>query len=168
MKDHIHNHNARPVISQLQNNSSEWFGHFYSNDDDAMLGQIFQMPETTRVNSISVYSDHVQHAGKVIFSLHQFDHEKHQWGPVLCKTELLVKKHNSAEWLEFDLPGVTLEKNKDYGFRLESSDALVSVGEVAWASRNKVMHGEEWCAHSNERSERYYNYFSLVFSVRAA
>jgi hypothetical protein len=165
MKNNMQQCNFKPILSQLQNNTSHWLGHFPSANEENMVGQTFEAPQSASLDSIRVYSDFVQRPGKVILTFHQFDHDLHQWGPVLGKAEVEAKKHHNAEWMDFQLPHLDLKKSSTYGFRLQSPDALLALGEVAWASKNKQLHGEEWCINNQEHIEHYYKYFSLVFSV---
>lgn len=154
-----------PVVSQLENNSSQWLGRLPSSPGEIMVGQTFVTPSSGKVGSINVYSEMIQNNGHVTITVHQFDELLHQWGPVLGTAVLDVKKQSHPDWLQFEIPEVKLEKNTCYGFRLKSEDALVAVSEVAWGNNNKGLKGEEWSAKNNEADGHYYNFFSLVFQV---
>ena len=62
------------------------------------------------------------------------------------------------------MPAVVLQKGKTYGFRLQSRNALVAIGEAAAGNRNP-FEGEEWHADTKNSQGRYYKYFSLSYKV---
>lgn len=153
------------VVSQLENNSSQWLGRIPSYPGEIMVGQTFCSSSAGKVGTIKVYSEMIQNNGKVTITVHQFDEVLHEWGAVLGTAVVDVKKQTHPDWLHFEFPEIKLEKNTFYGFRLKSEDALVAVSEVAWGNNNKCLQGEEWSSKTNEDEGQYYNFFSLVFQV---
>lgn len=152
-----------PALQQLHTNAYAWLGHMTNSSDDHVVGQTFDCPYEIDVERIQVFSSAVAHPGKVILTLHSFDKENKSWGPVLSTSELEVDDSKSESWLEFRLPPTHLRKNDTYGFRLNSSDALVAVGEVAWTNGDPQPAGEEF--HEDSENQRFFRYFSLAYKV---
>jgi hypothetical protein len=52
-----------------------------------------------------------------------------------------------------------------YGFRLQSPDAMIGIGEAASHAKQPFMFGHEWNADSIHERGRFFTYFSLAFKV---
>jgi hypothetical protein len=165
MKQTIYASHPHPALVQLHNNACFWIGHMHADPNDHLGGQTFECPADGELDSIQVYSAAVQRPGKVILTVHAFDKETKNWGPVLSSSELDVDGKNSEKWICFQLPAVVLHKNNNYGFRLKSTDALMAIGEAAWPNKSPFAYGEEWTGSSIDRLGHYFRYFSLAFKV---
>jgi hypothetical protein len=154
-----------PALEQLEKNASSWIGHMNAGSVDYLAGQTFENPAEGDLNGIQVYSDAVPHPGKVMLTFHLFNKESKSWGPVLSSSETEVGNNDAGHWINFNLPTVHLDKNKTYGFRLKSTDALIAIGEAVWLAKNSFTYGEEWNSRTDESSDHYYKYFSLAFKV---
>jgi hypothetical protein len=154
----------RPVVTQVQNNTSLWIGHLQTEPTEHYAGQIFECPVQGRLDNIQIYSSTVQLPGDMVLSLHQFDAKSKQWGPALGTATVAVEKNDEEKWIRFSLPAMSLMKNETYGFRLHANNAMVAIGEAASANRHPFA-GHEWHADSRDRSGHYYKYFSLAFKV---
>ncbi len=154
----------RPVITQVQNNTTLWIGHLQTEPTDHFAGQTFTCPASGELDNIQVYSAAVQNPGEVMLSLHSFDAENKTWGPTLASAIQEIEKNDEEKWIRFDLPPMPLHKNEIYGFRLYANNAMVAIGEAAAGTKNPFT-GEEWQADSKDQSGHYYHYFSLAFKV---
>ena len=154
----------RPVITQLQNNTTLWIGHLQTDPADHFAGQTFHCPVSGELNNIQIYSAAVQNPGEMMLSLHAFDPEQKYWGPALVSSTVAVQKTDEEKWIRFDLPPMPLHKNENYGFRIRATDAMIAIGEAAGGIQNPFA-GEEWHADSLDQDGHYYKYFSLAFKI---
>jgi hypothetical protein len=155
---------SRPVLTQTQNNTTLWIGHLQTDPTDHFAGQTFICPANGELNNIQVFSAAVQHPGELVLTLHAFDPESKNWGPILASSTREIEKTDEEKWIRFSLPPMPLHKNEIYGFRLHANDAMIAIGEAARGTDNPFT-GEEWHADSKDRNGHYYHYFSLAFKV---
>lgn len=165
MKVPFHPQGGSRRISQLQTNGCRWLGDFREETAEHMAGQTFQINQSGQLETISVYCEMVHRQGKVRMSLHRFDEEEHNWGPALGIQEMEIPKGSDPTWVDFNLGQVSLDGNSRYGFRLQTQDALIALGEAVWGNDKNDWTGEEWIAKGNEKGGHYFRYFSLVYSV---
>jgi hypothetical protein len=158
--NHLHH-----SLEQLHRNTCLWVGHMNASDTDHLAGQTFQCPEDGALKKIQVYSIAVSHPGKIILSLHEFDKQRKNWGNILSSAELEVDENDAENWMQFPLQSIQMHKDNTYGFRLQSPDTLVAIGEAAWPSKSPFTWGEEWNINNIENRDHYYRYFSLAFKV---
>ena len=159
------NTHSRPVITQTQNNTTLWIGHLENDPNDHFAGQTFTCPTAGQLNNIQVYSTAVHQPGDVELTLHEFDHHSKGWGPSLGHSSLLVEKADNAKWIRFSLPPVPLNKGATYGFRLQTRNAMIGLGEAATGMQQPFTFGHEWNADSVNQRGHFYSYFSLAFKV---
>jgi hypothetical protein len=155
---------SRPVLTQTQNNTTLWIGHLQTDPTDHFAGQTFTCPANGELNNIQVFSAAVQHPGELVLTLHAFDPENKNWGPILASSTREIEKSDEEKWIRFGLPPMPLHKNETYGFRLHANDAMIAIGEAAAGTENPFT-GEEWHADSKDRNGHYYHYFNLAFKV---
>jgi hypothetical protein len=156
---------TRPVITQTKNNTTLWIGHLISDPNDHFGGQTFKCPAEGTLDNIQVYSSAVQNPGEVTLTLHEFDPTSKTWGPAMGSSNLSLQKGDDARWIRFTLPSVILQKDVTYGFRLETHDALIALGEAASGTNQPFTFGHEWNADSKNKQGHYFTYFSLAFKV---
>lgn len=154
-----------PSLEQLHKNTCLWIGHMDAGPIDHFAGQTFECPNDGALNRIQVYSIAVSHPGKVILTLHEFDKESKSWGNILSSSEIGVDETNIDHWVQFPLQSIQLRKDNVYGFRLQSPDTLIAIGEAAWPSKYPFEYGEEWSINNVENKDHYYKYFSLAFKI---
>ena len=158
------NSRSRPVITQIENNTTLWIGHLQTDPTDHFAGQTFECPSTGELDNIQVFSSAVQDPGEMVLTLHSFDAENKTWGPQLVSAKVDIQKKDEEKWIRFDLPPVPLHRNETYGFRLHTNNGVIAIGEAASGTQNPFT-GEEWHADSKDQNGRYYRYFSLAFIV---
>jgi hypothetical protein len=158
--NHLH-----PSLEQLHRNTCLWIGHMNAWHTDHLAGQTFQCPEDGALKKIQVYSIAVSHPGKIILTLHEFENQRKNWGKVLSSAELEVTENDAENWMQFRLHPIQLQKDNTYGFRLQSPDTLIAIGEAAWPSKYPFEYGEEWSSNNLENKDHYFRYFSLAFRV---
>jgi hypothetical protein len=91
--------------------------------------------------------------------------QRRNWGNILSSSEIEVNENDSENWMHFPLRSIQVQKGNTYGFRLESPDTLIAIGEAAWPSKYPFEYGEEWSINNLENKDHYYKYFSLAFRV---
>src|SRR5215831_7227752 len=153
----------RPLITQVQNNTTLWIGHLETDPTDHFAGQTFICPASGELNNIQVFSAAVQTPGEIVLTVHFFDAENKDWGPQLVSARINVEKQDKEKWIRFDLPPIPMRKNETYGFRLYTN-AMIALGEAAAGMKNPFT-GEEWHADSINQRGNYYHYFSLAYKV---
>ena len=154
----------RPVITQVENNTTLWIGHLQTEATEHFAGQTFYCPASGELDNIQVFSAAVQTPGEIVLTLHSFDTENKAWGPQLVSAKREVQKNDEEKWIRFNLPPVPLHKGETYGFRLYTNNAMIAIGEAATGTQNPFR-GEEWHADSKDQNGHYYHYFSLAFKV---
>ena len=101
-----------------------------------------------------------------MMTIHSFDPQKNSWGPSLGSANVDCKPSDSGKWIAFNIPSVHLDKGKSYGFRLESHDCYMGVGEAAGSANKPPLNsGQEWQFNNNDQKGNAYSYFSLAFKV---
>jgi hypothetical protein len=153
-----------PALEQLHRNTCLWIGRMNSGPDH-LAGQTFNCPEDGSLNKIEVYSVAVSHPGKIVLTLHKFDKQTRTWGEVLSTSEITVDERDQESWMQFPLQAVLVRKDNTYGFRINSPDTLIALGEAAWPNKYPFEYGIEWNANNIENRDHYYRYFSLAFKV---
>jgi len=160
-----HSSHPRPVLTQTQNNTTLWIGHLQTDPTDHFAGQTFKCPSEGLLNNIQVYSSAVQHPGEMSLTLHEFDTTTKTWGPAIGNSSLALQRGDDARWIRFELQPVPLAKDVTYGFRLQTSNALIGIGEAASGVKQPFTFGHEWNGDSKDKTGRYFSYFSLAFKV---
>jgi hypothetical protein len=158
-------HTTRPLLTQTKNNTTLWIGHLKSDPTDHFAGQTFHCNTDGKLDNIQVFADAVQLPGEINLSLHAFDSSSKTWGEVLCNAKVNIHRNDESKWIRFDLPGIELNTGKTYGFRLNTNDAMVAIGEAASHSKQPFVFGQEWKADSGDKKGHFYSYFSLVFKI---
>ncbi|MBL0336677.1 MAG: hypothetical protein IPP73_15555 [Chitinophagaceae bacterium] len=155
-----------PVLTQTENNTTLWVGHFQNDPDDHFAGQTFNCPSEGQLDNIQVYSASVHHEGELQMTLHEFNTELKSWGDPIANSTFEIEKNDNARWIRFSLPPVDLRKGTTYGFRINSAgEAMVGLGEAATNTRKPFTFGHEWNADSRNLIGHFFSYFSLAFKV---
>ncbi len=156
---------ATSVLTQTDNNTTLWIGHFGNDPTDHFGGQTFTCPAAGTLDNIQVLTTAVQCPGELRLSLHEFDGDSLQWGHAIAESTIHVESTDLGKWIRFPLPSVYLKNNTGYGFRLQSGNAMIGLGEAASDNQHPFTFGREWHADSDNRQGHFYNYFSLAFKV---
>jgi hypothetical protein len=155
----------RPILSQTQNNTTLWLGHLSQNDNDHLAGQTFTCPSEGLIHNIQVYTSTVPKPGELRLTLHEFDCKTREWGPAIATSGKVIEKSDEARWVRFELDPLVLRQNSCYGFRLESPDAFVGLGEAVSHAQRPFPFGLSWTSGGANQRGEYFNYFSLAFKV---
>lgn len=159
---------VRPVLTQTENNTTLWIGHIKSDTNDRIAGQTFTCPSEGMLNNIQVYSSTVQEPGEVNLTLHEFDPLKNQWGPAICTSSLTLQKGDDARWIRFETEPLQLKEGVTYGFRLQTNNAHIGLGEAASHAKKPFSFGLAWNGDSNNQLGNFFRYFSLAFKVEVS
>ncbi len=166
MKVEIKNPPTHALLEQVTNNTTSWVGQRLRDNEDLATGQTFIATSEGDLEKIEVFPTIVTKPGKMILTLHNFDSQQKSWGPALGSASIDVNNSATGKWLAFKIPGMHLNKGKAYGFRLESPDTFVGVGEAAGSHQKPpFISGQEWQFTKNQKSEHSFSYFSLAFKV---
>jgi hypothetical protein len=155
----------RPVLTQVENNTTLWIGHLQTDPTDHFGGQTFTCPSDGQLDNIQLYAATVQYPGEIQLTLHQFDPSAKTWGPAIGESACQVQKTDYQKWIRFGLPPLQLNKAVTYGFRIHTPDAMIGLGEAARDTKHPFTFGHEWNANSANQKGYYYSYFSLAFKV---
>jgi len=165
MKTTTSGNHLHPALEQLHRNTCRWIGHINSGPADHFAGQTFKCPSEGLLDNIQVYSSAVQHPGEMSLTLHEFDDNTKTWGPSICNSSVQLQRGDDAKWIRFDLHPIALRKGATYGFRLQTSNALIGIGEAATGTKEPFTFGHEWSGDSKDMQGRFFTYFSLAFKV---
>lgn len=156
---------SKPILSQTQNNTTLWIGHLQTEAHDHQAGQTFTCPSDGLLNNIQVYSSAVTCPGELRLTLHEFDRESKTWGPPIAGSGVVLQKNDEARWIRFELEPLTLKKDACYGFRLQTEDAFIGLGEAVSHAKKPFAFGLSWMNDTRSKIGKYFNYFSLAFKV---
>ena len=158
-------HSSHPILSQTENNTTLWIGHSSADPTEHFGGQIFKSPAEGLVNNIQVYSSAVYQPGEISLTLHEFDTASKTWGPSIGNASRFLQLGDNKQWIRFGLEPVALQKDVTYGFRLQTNNALIGLGEAATGNKKPFNFGYEWNGDSNNAKGHFFTYFSLAFKV---
>ncbi|MES2429574.1 MAG: hypothetical protein V4556_01480 [Bacteroidota bacterium] len=154
------------VVEQVTNNTTSWIGHRRGDNKDVIGGQTFVATSEGDLEAIEVFSSIVTDTGKVVMTVHNFDTQNKSWGPALGSASVEFNKADTGKWVAFNLPGLHLNKGQSYGFKLESGEAFIGVGEAAGSYQQPPFtSGQEWRFTNNNKNGDAFSYFSLAFKV---
>ena len=156
---------VRPLLTQAEKNTTLWIGHLESDPTDHFGGQTFTCPADGQLDNIQLFAAAVQHPGDIQLTLHEFNPGSKTWGPSIAQSVFSVKKGDDHQWIRFILPQLQLRKAATYGFRVQTNDAMVGLGEAACDNQHPFTFGHEWNADSTNQRGHYFSYFSLAFKV---
>ncbi|MEO6489915.1 MAG: hypothetical protein ABIO04_08265 [Ferruginibacter sp.] len=156
----------RSTIEQVTNNTTGWVGQDPQQHTVMGKGQTFVAVNDADVDSIAVYANIISQPGNVLMTVHQYDPLEKAWGPAIGSASLRLTQHDTEKWVAFKLPTVHLNKGRSYGFKLESNDSFIGVGEAAGSAKQPpFISGQEWQFSDREQNGNAYSYFSLAFKV---
>lgn len=156
---------SQPVLTQAKTNTTLWIGHLPTHPTDHFGGQTFRCPVEGSLDNIQLFFSAIQYPGKITLTIHEFDNTTKTWGTPIESSDLLVKKDDHDRWVQFDFSYIRLEKDKVYGFRLQSANALVGIGEAESETKSPYTFGHQWKADSKNERGNYFSYFSLAFKI---
>lgn len=153
-------------VEQVTNNATSWIGQHPREKKEISRGQTFVAHTEGNVETIEVYTNIVTTPGNVMMTIHSFDHEKNSWGPALETSNLEINKSDSGKWVSFNIPSLHLNKGESYGFRLESQESFIGVGEAAGSAKQPPFSsGQEWHFSKQDQKADAFTYFSLAFKI---
>ncbi|MBS1757894.1 MAG: hypothetical protein JSU03_11490 [Bacteroidetes bacterium] len=156
---------SKLLAQQTTINTTSWVGHINDNKEIA-TGQTFMATTDGDVKSVEIYSNMVSKPGHVTMSLHAYDPQQKEWGHTIQSTNIEVKKNDTGKWVKFAVPGMHVDKGKIYGFKIESQDCFMGLGEAAGSSKlPPFTQGQEWKFVNNNAKIDSYNYFCLAFKI---
>ncbi len=159
---------VKSVIEQVTNNTTSWIGHRDVDNRDVIGGQTFTAPSEVDLEAIEVFTSVVTTPGNVLMTLHSFDSQQESWGPVLGSADVDLTNTDTGKWKTFNISGLHLNKGKTYGFRLESSNSYIGMGEAAGCYKTPpFLNGQEWQFTNTDKKGLSFSYFSLAFKVDA-
>ncbi len=155
-------------VEQLLHNTTSWLGHRRADQKEIVTGQTFIAPAGGYLEAIEVFSSIVANPGEVVMTLYAFDTPTQSWGSPLGTAQVVFNHSLNNQWVAFKIPGLHLTKGTAYGFRLQSNDSYVGIGEAVGSAKHPPFtSGKEWkfsSSHSNSDAHSY-AYFSLAFKV---
>jgi hypothetical protein len=132
---------------------------------DHFAGQTFKCPTAGVLDNIQVYSSAVHNPGELTLTLHEFDPATKNWGLAIGNSGVSLQKGDAAKWIRFELDPVPLNREVTYGFRLQTKDAMIGIGEAATGTQQPFTFGHEWNGDSKNQQGHFFSYFSLAFKV---
>jgi hypothetical protein len=165
MKTEQKNSHLKVVVQQVTNNTTAWMGHRVANED-IVAGQTFTCPSEGDLGAIEIFSTLVLKPGHAQMTVHPFDPATKKWGPALLTSSVEIDKTDSDKWISFPQDGLHMQKGSTYGFRLQSSDMYIGIGEAAGCHlQPQFTGGQEWISPSNDQPGKFFSYLSLAFKV---
>jgi hypothetical protein len=163
------NNPLQKVAEQTSNNSTGWIGEVPGNKEHLVKGQTFIANEEGDLQAIKVFSNMIVRKSQVSITLHKFDPQNEIWGQVLGSASVELKNTDAGKWVSFNIHGPHLNKGQYYGFRLDTADSYIGVGEACASSNQQVFKtGKEWQFTDSNPGGESFSYISLVFKVEVA
>ncbi len=161
----MYNDSKRSIAEQTVNNATCWVGHRNSDNKDIATGQTFVANAEGELETIAVFPTLVTRPGRVVMTVHDFDSQENKWGASLGSAIVELTRDSNNRWVPFYLNGLHLTKGKTYGFKLESSDTYIGIGEAAFSAASTFISDKEneW-KFENSRQQPFH-YFSLAYKV---
>ncbi|HKB45611.1 MAG TPA: hypothetical protein VKC90_14535 [Chitinophagaceae bacterium] len=160
-----HDSHLRPLLTQTRNNTTLWIGHLQTDPTDHFAGQTFTSPSDGLLDNIQVYTSAVQQPGEMLLTLHEFDNTTKTWGRSIGNSAVALQRGDDSKWIQFKLQPLSLRRDAVYGFRLQTSNAMIGIGEAATGTKEPFTFGHEWSGDSKNIQGHFYTYFSLTFKV---
>lgn len=158
--------NLDAPLQQTTNNTTTWLGHRKSDHKEFVTGQTFLATREGDLETIEVFSSVVADPGLVQLTFYSFNSQDQSWGPSMGTASVSFDATCNGKWIAFRIPGLHLNKGMSYGFRLESHDSFVGVGEAAGsAMQPPLVSGKEWHFTNEGKNTNAFSYFSLAFKV---
>ena len=165
MKTEQKNSQLKVVVEQVTNNTTAWMGHRLANED-IVAGQTFTCPSEGDLGAIEIFSALVIKPGHAQMTVHPFDPATKKWGPALLSSSVEIAKSDSEKWISFPQNGLHMVKGNTYGFRLQSKDMYIGIGEAASCRLQPLFSGgQEWISPSGDQPGKYFSYLCLAFKV---
>ena len=157
---------GKSSVEQIAHNATSWFGQRSHDNNNLATGQTFLAPLEADLERIEVFSSIVTKPGKVIMTVHAFDSQQKKWGASMGSATVEFNHSSTGKWIPFTMTGLHLIKGMTYGFKLESSETYIGVGEAAGSAKQPPFNsGQEWRFVNNNQNPDAYSYFSLAFKV---
>lgn len=159
---------AAASVEQLLHNTTSWLGHRKADQKEIVTGQTFIAPTEGDLEAIEVFSSIVAKPGEVVMTLYSFDAHTQTWGAALGTAQVVFNGSLNNQWVAFKIPGLHLTKGMSYGFRLQSHNSYVGIGEAVGSAKHPPFtSGKEWkFSNTHHKSDAHsYAYFSLAFKV---
>lgn len=157
------------VAEQIANNSTGWIGQVPGNTEHFVKGQTFVADEEGDLRNIKVFSNLIARNTNIMMTLYNYDPQSQSWGRELGSASVELKRTDADKWISFDIPGPHLNKGQSYGFRLESQDSYIGVGEACGSFKQPAFKaGKEWQFTKGNPGGDSFSYFSLAFKVEVA
>lgn len=158
-----------PVAVQTGNNSTGWIGDMPGSEEHFIKGQTFKPDKDGALCYIDVFPNIIPRKAKVMMTIYDFDSDKDHWGNSMGATTMQMNSIDSGKWVSFEFAGLTLEKGKTYGFKLDVEDAYIGMGEACGSYKQPVLQtGKEWQFTRKNPDGNAFTYFSLAFRVEVA
>ncbi len=153
----------RPVISQAENNTTLWIGHLQSDPTDHFGGQTFTCPSDGQLDNIQLwcFSNPISRRYPInpswIWSRNKNVGTFSWW--------IITGGKKRWSWKMDPLSfTITPIKQSRYGFRVNTSNAMIGLGEAVCHNQNPHLATSRNGDSINQRGH-YYSYFSLAFKV---
>jgi hypothetical protein len=157
---------TKAIVQQITKNTISWIGHHNKENKIIIGGQTFTLPSDEDLEAIEVFAILVTIPGKFSMTLHLVDSILKTWGPVLGSSSVDFTRDDNGKWKSFNISGLHLHKGKTYGFRLESGNSYIGVGETVGSFETPLLvKGQEWKFTNYEKEGQSFSYFSLAFKV---
>ena len=154
-------------VQQLTNNATSWLGHRKADNQEISMGQTFVATTGGNLETIEVFSSIVANPGQVVMTVHSFDPQNESWGPSLGSATEIFNEQCNEKWVTFNMPGLQLVKGNSYGFKLESHDSYIGVGDAVGSAKNPPFaSGKQFKFYNNNIKADAFSYFSLAFKIR--
>lgn len=166
MNTHLKPVSMKGTAEQVAINTTGWIGKLPGHPERIARGQTFLAKEEGDLQKIEVYSHIVSDPGKMVITLHDYDPQQRTWGPVLTSSELELKQTDCGKWIAFNMPEMHIDKGKFYGFKLQSKESYIGLGEAAGSAKQPPFNpGQEWEFNGENDKGDCFSYFSLAFKV---
>lgn len=167
MENTMHSPAARPSVIKV---GSTEIGIYYwvglcDNGVDYYAGQTFKAPADGVLSRIKLFPSMVYGDTHATLKLFEFDEQAQTWREQRGHTECSVTKAMEGQWVNFELNGLTVNKNKHYAFKLSCNNGgMLAIAESPWR-KDSVAEGTQWIGSSQKKEGVFHRDFSLAFQA---
>jgi hypothetical protein len=163
----VYPHQPSPVVAFGYKNIGPyyWVGHC-DNGIDYYAGQTFKAPANGKLRCIRLFASMVYGNTDATLSVFEFDRYHHSWKQKRAEARQHVTKAMEGQWINFEIPGVVVNKDDAYAFKLScNSGGMLAIAECPWTIMNPYADGEEWIGSSQRVQGNFHKDFGLAFEA---
>jgi hypothetical protein len=156
---------AMTTIGITQTGHHYWVG-LCANGIDYFAGQTFKAKRNGALKTISIFPEVIYGETDARLSVFEMDEKSHEWKEKKAECHLMLDKRMEKQWVGFDMSGVQLENNKQYGFKISCNHGgMMAIAECSWKNQDPYPDGVQWIGSSENPEGNFHPRWDLAFTA---